>query len=61
MTVRHAQVFPEGTVRHRATCTCGHPAAHHDAGTCWTDSEGREVWDATACECPGFTTEMRTR
>lgn len=42
------------TITIRAVCACGHPAAHHDAGTCWTDDAGAEVWDHTACQCPGF-------
>jgi len=33
---------------------CGHPAGHHDAGECWTDANGYEVWDNRDCDCPGF-------
>lgn len=54
MTAHTRQMFPEGTVTVRATCTCGHPARHHEAGTCWTDQGGAEVQDHPACQCPGL-------
>lgn len=37
-----------------ACSACHHPASHHDGGTCWTDAQGREVYDREACPCIGF-------
>lgn len=31
--------------------SCGHPEDHHDAGECWTDDQGREVYDGPHCPC----------
>jgi hypothetical protein len=32
-------------------CYCGHPASHHDAGECWTDTSGNEVDRYSVCPC----------
>jgi hypothetical protein len=31
--------------------TCEHPAAHHDAGECWTTERGHNTWGKTSCDC----------
>lgn len=33
-----------GVVNDTDLCKCGHPVYHHEAGICWTDTEGNETW-----------------
>lgn len=30
---------------------CGHPQSHHDAGECWTASDGTQTQEETFCSC----------
>lgn len=42
---------PHSCLSDDEVCRCGHPAAHHDAGECWTGADGQEVWQDSHCDC----------
>lgn len=45
--MRHPYGVDPGLCQH-----CNHPVSHHDAGECWTDTQGREVYDEVDGQCP---------
>lgn len=44
----------EAAVAQKLPCRCGHPIHHHDAGECWTTTDGQETHGETSCRCSGY-------